>query len=55
MSILLSQDQVQQQAGLSVMKPVTDTSKTWEDTLASLIGEAAKALELSVQPTSARR
>ena len=50
MSILLSQGKVQQQAGLSVMKLAMDTSKTQGDMLASIIGETAKALELSVQP-----
>ena len=50
MSILLSQGKIQQQAGLSVMKLAMDTSKTQGDKLASLIGETAKALELSVQP-----
>ena len=50
MSILLSQGKVQQQAGLSVMKLAMGTSKTQGNMLAFLIGETAKALELSVQP-----
>ena len=50
MSILISQGKVQQQAGLSVMKLAMNTSKTSGDMLASLIGETAKGLELSVQP-----
>ena len=50
MSILLSQGKVQQQAGLSVMKLAMDTSKTQGDMLSSLLGETAKALELSVHP-----
>ena len=50
MSILLSQGKVQQQAGLSVMKLAMDSSKTQGDMLTSIIGETAKALEMSVQP-----
>ena len=50
MSILLSQGKVQEQAGLSVLKLAMDTSKTQGDMLASLIGETAKALELTAQP-----
>lgn len=50
MSAVLSQSKVQQQAGLSVMKMAMGVEATKGDSIASLIGETAQAMESSVQP-----
>ena len=50
LSVMMSQGQVQQQAGVSVMKMAMNTASTQSDMITSLLGETAKSLEMSVQP-----
>ena len=50
LSVMMSQGQVQQQAGVSVMKMAMNTASTQGDMITSLLGETAKSLEMSVQP-----
>jgi hypothetical protein len=50
LSVLMNQGKVQQQAGVSVMKLAMNAAQTQGDQLASIAGETAKALEMSVQP-----
>ena len=50
LSVLMSQGQVQQQVGVSVMKMAMNTASTQSDMITSLLGETAKSLEMSVQP-----
>lgn len=50
LSIVLSQNKVQQQAGLSVMKMAMEVATDQGDSLASLTGVTMKAMESSIQP-----
>ena len=50
LSVLMSQGQVQQQAGVSVMKMAMNVAETQGNMMTSLLGETAKILEMSVQP-----
>ena len=50
LSVLMSQGQVQQQAGVSVMKIAMDVASSQGDMMTSLLSETAKSLEMSVQP-----
>ena len=50
LSVMMSQGQVQQQAGVSVMKLAMDTASTQGEMMTALLGETAKSMELSVQP-----
>lgn len=50
LSLLMSQGQVQQQAGVSVMKLAMNVASTQGDMMTSLLDETAKSLEMSVQP-----
>lgn len=50
LSIALSQGQVQQQAGISVMKMAMNVAETKGNTIESLASETAKAMESSIQP-----
>ena len=50
LSMMMSQGQVQQQAGVSVMKMAMDVASSQEDMMTSLLSETAKSLEMSVQP-----
>jgi hypothetical protein len=47
---MMSLGQVQQKAGVSVMKLAMDTATTQGEMITALLGETAKNLELSVQP-----
>ena len=49
-SVLMNQGQVQQQAGVSVMKLAMNAASTQGDMMNSLLGETTKSMELSVQP-----
>ena len=49
LSVLMSQGQVQQQAGVSVMMAM-NVAETQGNMMTALLGETAKSLELSVQP-----
>ena len=48
--MMMSQGQVQQQAGVSVMKMAMDVASSQGDRMTSLLSETAKSLEMSVQP-----
>ena len=48
--MMMSQGQVQQQAGVSVMKMAMDVASSQGDMMTSLLSETAKSLEMSVQP-----
>lgn len=48
LSVMLNQNKVQ--AGVAVMQLAMHAAQTQGDSLASLLGESAKSLELSVQP-----
>ena len=48
--MMMSQGQVQQQAGVSVMKMAMDVASSQGDMITSLLSETAKSLEMSVQP-----
>lgn len=50
LSIVLNQNKVQEQVGLSVMKMAMDVATKQVDSLTSLASVAAKAMESSVQP-----
>ena len=50
MSATLSQNKVQQQVSVSVLKMAMGVEVTKGDSIASLAGESTKALETSVQP-----
>ena len=50
LSVLMSQGQVQQQAGVSVMKLAMNVAETQGNMMTSLLDETAKSLEMSVQP-----
>ena len=50
LSVMMSQGQVQQQAGVSVMKLAMNVASTQGEMMTALFGETAKSLELSVQP-----
>ena len=50
LSVMMSQGQVQQQAGVSVMKLAMDTASTQGEMMTALLGETDKSMELSVQP-----
>ena len=50
LSMMMSQGQVQQQAGVSVMKMAMDVASSQGDMMTSLLSETAKSLEMSVQP-----
>ena len=50
LSVLMSQGQVQQQAGVSVMKMAMNVAETQGNMMTSLLDETAKSLEMSVQP-----
>ena len=50
LSVLMSQGQVQQQAGVSVMKMAMNVAETQGNMMTALLGETAKSLEMSVQP-----
>lgn len=50
MSIALNQNQVQQQAGISVMKMAMGVEENKGDSIASLASETTKVMESSVQP-----
>ena len=50
LSMMMSQGQVQQQAGVSVMKMAMNVASSQGDMMTSLLSETAKSLEMSVQP-----
>ena len=50
LSVMMSQGQVQQQAGVSVMKMAMNVASTQGEMMTALLGETAKSLEMSVQP-----
>jgi hypothetical protein len=50
LSMMSSQGKVQQQAGVSIMKMAMNVAQTQGDQLATMVGETAKAMEMSVQP-----
>ena len=50
LSIVLNQNKVQEQAGLSVMKMAMDVASNQSDSLVSLAGIETKTMESSVQP-----
>ena len=50
LSVMMSQGQVQQQAGVSVMKMAMNVASTQGEMMTALLDETAKSLELSVQP-----
>ena len=50
LSVMMSQGQVQQQAGVSIMKLAMDTASTQGEMMTALLDETAKSMELSVQP-----
>lgn len=50
LSTMMSQNQVQQQAGVSVMKMALDTAATQNGMLTALLDETTKSLAMSVQP-----
>ena len=50
LSVLMSQGQVQQQAGVSVMKMAMNVAETQGNMMTDLLDETAKSLEMSVQP-----
>ena len=50
LSVMMSRGQVQQQAGVSVMKLAMDTASTQGEMMTALLGETDKSMELSVQP-----
>ena len=50
LSVLMSQGQVQQQAGVSVMKMAMNVASTQGEMMTALLGETTKSLEMSVQP-----
>ena len=50
LSVMLSQGQVQQQAGVSVMKLAMNVASTQGEMMTALLGDTTKSLELSVQP-----
>ena len=50
LSIVLNQNKVQEQVGLSVMKMAMDVASNQSDSLNSLAGLETKAMESSVQP-----
>ncbi|KLU64549.1 hypothetical protein DEAC_c34950 [Desulfosporosinus acididurans] len=50
MSSMLSQSNLQQQVGVSVMKMAMGVAATNGNSLVSMLSEATKSMELSVQP-----
>ena len=50
LSVMMNQGQVQQQAGVSVMKMAMNVASTQGEMMTALLGETAKSLEMSVQP-----
>lgn len=50
LSVLMSQGQVQQQAGVSVMKMAMNVAETQGNMMTDLLDKTAKSLEMSVQP-----
>ncbi|WP_088189330.1 YjfB family protein [Desulfosporosinus sp. FKA] len=50
MSSMLSQSNLQQQVGVSVMKMAMGIASTNGNSLVSMLSEATKSMELSVQP-----
>jgi hypothetical protein len=50
LSVVASQGKVQQQAGISVMKMAMNVAQIQGDELATMAGETAKSMEMSVQP-----
>ena len=50
LSVMMSQGQVQQQAGVSVMKLAMNTASTQGEMMTALLNETTKSMELSVQP-----
>ena len=50
LSIMLNQNKVQEQAGLSVMKMAMDVATNQGEAMTSLTGVTTKAMETSVQP-----
>ena len=49
LSVMMSQGQVQQQAGVSVMKMAMNVASTQGEMMTARLGETAKSLEMSVQ------
>ncbi|WP_088226819.1 YjfB family protein [Desulfosporosinus sp. FKB] len=49
-SSMLSQSNVQQQAGISVLKMAMGVAASNGNSLVSMLSEATKSMELSVQP-----
>ena len=50
LSVMMNQGQVQQQAGVSVMKMAMNVASTQGQMMTALLGETTKSMELSVQP-----
>ena len=50
LSIMLNQNKVQEQVGMSILKIAMDVAKNEGESLTSLADETTKAMELSVQP-----
>ena len=50
LSVMMSQGQVQQQAGVSVMKMAMNVASIQGEMMTALLNETTKSMELSVQP-----
>lgn len=50
MSTILSQEKIQQQASISVMKIAMDTGKTQANDMVEMMQESSKNMEQSVNP-----